>query len=75
MAKKISKRALQSQYEKCQMLDIRASMAAQKLGRMISAIIGKDVDVYRCSGGEIDIREDEFSLPMKIEDILDSMEE
>lgn len=57
------------------MLDIHAGIAAQELGRMISQIIGKEVDVYRCSGGELDIREDEFSLPMRIEDILDSMEE
>lgn len=75
MAKKISKRTLQSQYEKCQILDIKASLEVGKLGRMISTIIGKDVDAYRTSGGEIEIREDEFSLPMKVEDILDSMEE
>ena len=72
---KISKKAFQAQYEKCQILDIRASMAAQRLGRMASLILGKDVDAYRATGGELEIREDEFSLPIRIEDILDSMEE
>ena len=75
MSKKIAKRELQAQYEKCQMLDIKASLEVELLGRMLSAIIGKDVDVYRVSGGELEIREDDFSLPIRLEDILDSMEE
>lgn len=73
--KKITKKALQAQYEKCQMLDMKASLEAGKLGRMASLILGKDVDVYRCAGWELEIREDEFSLPIRVEDILDSMEE
>ena len=73
---KISKRALQAQYEKCRMLEIRTSMEVQKLGRMVSTILGKDVDAYRCAGGELEIREeDEFSLPMRVEDVLDTMED
>lgn len=72
---KITKKAFQAQYEKCQMLELKASLSAQRLGTMASLILGKDVDVYRCAGGELEIREDEFSLPIRIEDILDSMEE
>lgn len=76
MAKKITKKAFQAQYERCQMLDIRASLAAQELARMVSTILGKDVDAYRCAGGELEIREeDEFSLPMRVEDVLDLMED
>ena len=72
---KISKKALRAQYKKYVMFDVRALMEAEKLGRMISTIIGKDVDAYRCTGGELEIREDEFSIPIRIEDVLDSMEE
>lgn len=72
---KISKRALRAQYKKYEMFDTRALMAAEELARMVSLIIGKDVDAYRCTGGELEIREDDFSLPIRIEDILDSMEE
>lgn len=72
---KISKKALRAQYKKYEMLDIHAGIAAQELGRMVSTIIGKDVDAYHCAGGELEIREDEFSLPMRVEDVLDSMEE
>lgn len=75
MAKKISKKAFQAQYEKYKMLELKASLSAQRLGRMASWILGKDVDAYRCAGGELEIREDEFSIPIRIEDILDNMEE
>lgn len=75
MAKKITKKKLRSQYEKCQMLDIKASLEVGKLGRMLSVIIGKDVEAYRASDWELEIRENEFSLPVRVEDILDSMEE
>lgn len=75
MAKKITKRALRAQYKKYEMFDVRACMEAEKLGRMISTILGKDVDAYRCAGGELEIRENDFSLPLSIEDILDNMEE
>lgn len=72
---KITKKALRAQYKKYVMFDTRALMAAEKLGRMISTILGKDVDAYRCTGWELEIREDDFSLPIRIEDILDNMEE
>lgn len=71
----ISKKAVQAEYEKYKMLELKTSLSAQRLGRMISMILGKDVDAYRCANGELEIREDEFSLPMRVEDVLDSMEE
>lgn len=75
MAKKITKRALQAQYKKYVMFDVRALMEVEELERMMRIILCKDVNVYRASNGELEIREDEFSLPMRVEDVLDSMEE
>lgn len=72
---KITKKALRAQYKKYVMLDIGALMAAEELGRMVSTILGKDVDAYRCADGELEIRENSFSLPMRVEHILDSMED
>ena len=74
MMAKITKKALRAQYKKYVMFDTRALMAAEELARMVSLIIGKDVDAYRCTGGELEIREDDFSLPIRIEDILGTNE-
>lgn len=67
---KISKKTLRAQYKKYVMFDTRALMEVEELERMMRITLGKDVDVYRASNGELEIREDESSLPMRVEDFL-----